>query len=373
MSFAKIISALLGFLFLTTAAALTASEEDHSWSLSGTPSSELGENEVYIAVANDTAFSVAVIEVHYDTTVLKIGTSSLFLSEGTDFEPVGVRMDSISVMGSKPAGTSGVVRLTLFSPAATYPYYHVVAGTGDIIRLVFKVKFGVASGTTTLQLTTINSRAVLATQEIEIQGMSAPGNPEDFNWSLSGILVAGSQETEIFVMVRNDLWFGNVVFDVFYDSTLLEIKQPLADNVLLVSRAAAMNFTPSHEAGSNYVRLTVSTSEEDPAFPSIEAGSGTIAKLNFNIKTPMQSGETTTLQVKLSDQTELASLTMTAREFTGPSADVSGDGKEDVFDLLDLLKVLGGSVPKSVFSDVNDDGKTDIFDLLEILRQLSGK
>ena len=373
MSFAKNLSTLLGFLFLTTAAALTASEEDHNWSLSGTPSSELGENEIYIAVQNDTALSsVVVIEVHYDTTVLEIGTASLFLSPGTDFEPVGERMDSIAVMGSKPAGTSGVARFTIYSTADP-PYNYIVAGTGDIIRVVFKVKLGVASGTTTLQLTTINSKAELATREIEIQGMPAPGNPEDFNWSLSGILVAGSQETEIFVMVRNDLWFGNVVFDVFYDSTLLEIKQPLADNVLLVSRAAAMNFTPSHEAGSNYVRLTVSTSEEDPAFPSIEAGSGTIAKLNFNIKTPMQSGETTTLQVKLSDQTELASLTMTAREFTGPSADVSGDGKEDVFDLLDLLKVLGGSVPKSVFSDVNDDGKTDIFDLLEILRQLSGK
>jgi len=372
MSSAKILSALLGLLFVTTAAAIDASEIDHAWSLIGTPTSESGENEIYLAVQNDTAFSAAVIEVHYDTTVLMIGTDSPFLSEGTDFERVGERMDSIAVMGSKPLGTTGVVRLTLYSTAKTEPYYHVVAGTGDIIKLVFRVKSGVASGTTTLQLTTINSATVLATQEIEVQGLPAPGNPEDFNWSLSGVLVAGSQETEIYVLVKNDLWFGNIVLDVFFDSTLLEIKEPLADNVLLVKRAAAMNFTPSHEAGSNYVRLTVSTSEQDPAFPRIEAGSGTIANLDFNIKTPVQSGKTTTLQVKLSDETELASLTMTAREFTGPSADVSGDGKEDIFDLLDLLNVLGGNTPKSVFSDVNDDGKTDIFDLLEILRQLSG-
>jgi len=372
MSSAKVLSALLGLLFVTTAAAIDASEIDHAWSLIGTPTSGSGENEIYIAVQNDTLISVAVIEVHYDTTVLEIGTTDPWLSPGTDFEPVGERMDSIAVMGSKPVGTEGVVRLTLYSTAQTDPYYHVVAGTGDIIKLVFRVKPGVASGTTTLQLTTINSKAELATEEIEVQGLPAPGNPEDFNWSLSGVLVAGSQETEIYVLVKNDLWFGDIVLDVFFDSTLLEIKEPLADNVLLVKRAAAMNFTPSHEAGSNYVRLTVSTSEQDPAFPRIEAGSGTIANLNFNIKTPVQSGETTTLQVKLSDETELALLTMTAREFTGPSADVSGDGKENIFDLLNLLNVLGGNTPKSVFSDVNDDGKTDIFDLLEILRQLSG-
>jgi len=47
--------------------------------------------------------------------------------------------------------------------------------------------------------------------------------------------------------------------------------------------------------------------------------------------------------------------------------DVGGDGKVDIFDLLDLIKVLGGSSIQAPGADVNSDGKTDIFDLLALL------
>ena len=58
-------------------------------------------------------------------------------------------------------------------------------------------------------------------------------------------------------------------------------------------------------------------------------------------------------------------------EYTGQPGDVNGDTKVDIFDLLELLKVLSGKVQPTISSDVNTNGKTDIFDLLEILRQLS--
>jgi hypothetical protein len=372
MSSAKVFNTLLGLLLFTTVAAFAAIE-DYTWSFSGSSGWSSGANEIYIAVENQTAFSSAVIDVLYDPTFLEIGTADPTLVDGTDFEKVGERMDSISVIGSKPIGTSGVVRLTILSLAETEGYTQIATGTGDIVKLVFRVKSGVSSGNTTLEMISAITKASLATHEIEIEGLPDAGNPADFTWSMSGVMVAGSQETEVFVLVKNNLWFSSVALDVFFDTNALEVKQPLEDNVTLVRRAAVMNLTSAQEAGSDYLRLTVSGSELDPTTPRIDAGRGTIAKLNFNVKTPLSGGESTTLQLKLSDGTELASLTITAREYTGPTADVTGDGKENVFDLIGFIQVLAGNTPSSVFSDVNGDGKTNIFDLLEILNHLISK
>ncbi len=53
------------------------------------------------------------------------------------------------------------------------------------------------------------------------------------------------------------------------------------------------------------------------------------------------------------------------------SGDLDGNGKTDVFDLLAILKVLGGSSSPSQGSDLNNDGKTDVFDLLALLKKLA--
>ncbi len=55
--------------------------------------------------------------------------------------------------------------------------------------------------------------------------------------------------------------------------------------------------------------------------------------------------------------------------------DINGDSKVDIFDLLSLLKVLGGietGQEKLKAADINQDGRADIFDLLELLKLLSG-
>jgi hypothetical protein len=51
--------------------------------------------------------------------------------------------------------------------------------------------------------------------------------------------------------------------------------------------------------------------------------------------------------------------------------DVDNDGQVNIFDLLGLLKVLGGTQQATGGADTNEDGKVDIFDLLELLKQLA--
>jgi len=48
--------------------------------------------------------------------------------------------------------------------------------------------------------------------------------------------------------------------------------------------------------------------------------------------------------------------------------DVSGDGIINIFDLLDLLKILSGSLGPTPASDCDQNGNVNIFDLLELLK-----
>lgn len=80
---------------------------------------------------------------------------------------------------------------------------------------------------------------------------------------------------------------------------------------------------------------------------------------NMNVVTLPAGAPQNTYSLKLLEQTQVP-------------GDIDGNDKIDIFDLLALLRVLGGSQPASFVSDVNSDGKTDIFDLLALLRLLAG-
>ncbi len=67
---------------------------------------------------------------------------------------------------------------------------------------------------------------------------------------------------------------------------------------------------------------------------------------------------------------DLAGLVL--RGQTAAAGDLDRSGRVDIFDLLTLLRVLGGSAPADRFSDLDSDGRTDIFDLLTLLRLLAG-
>ncbi|MBW1947820.1 MAG: hypothetical protein JRI33_07785 [Deltaproteobacteria bacterium] len=52
------------------------------------------------------------------------------------------------------------------------------------------------------------------------------------------------------------------------------------------------------------------------------------------------------------------------------AGDIDRNSRLDVFDLLEMLRILQGKSPAQACSDLNRDGKTDIFDLLELLFHL---
>ena len=114
------------------------------------------------------------------------------------------------------------------------------------------------------------------------------------------------------------------------------------------------------------------TSATAKPFPEVRAGSGAIISLKFRVIGALSAETTTGLEIKLPDGTSLVRYQMPAKVPSGVAGDVRGDGKTDIFDLLEILQVLGGGIPPNSLSDVNGDGRTDIFDLLEWLK-LAGK
>ena len=111
--------------------------------------------------------------------------------------------------------------------------------------------------------------------------------------------------------------------DVFYDTTLLEIAEPLESHLALAGRAADLEFFPAKLADWSFVRLTVFRTVATAPFPELEAGSGVILKFSFKVKSPLEAGASTTLQLKLKNGALLSSYQLTARGLTGVQGDVT--------------------------------------------------
>jgi len=122
------------------------------------------------------------------------------------------------------------------------------------------------------------------------------------------------------------------------DTTLAEPLTAGADNELLKVRFVV---DESAEVGDIPITLT------NVSFASV------VDDVPVDVEVSMQDGK------------------VTVAEFA--KGDVSGDGKVNIFDLLDLLKVLSGKGTAAGLADVNSDGKTNIFDLLELLKVLAGR
>ena len=116
---------------------------------------------------------------------------------------------------------------------------------------------------------------------------------------------------------------------------------------------------------------------------------GVFAELNLNqesgnlytasLEAAIEAGSSVTYYIEASDGDNVVTLPAGAPENTYSlvimdastmPGDVNGGGTVDIFDLLDLLGILGGG-NTTAGSDVNRDGATDIFDLLELLSRLA--
>ena len=63
-------------------------------------------------------------------------------------------------------------------------------------------------------------------------------------------------------------------------------------------------------------------------------------------------------------------LALTPWLFCQFQGDVDLSGQVNIFDLLELLKILTGKLEENACSDINQDGVTNIFDLIGLLQLL---
>ena len=94
------------FFLLTFA--LTATAKADTWSLSGTLNLD-ADNEIIVSLTNEADITAASIEVHYDTTILEVPEPL------TDYVQLLGRAEDMTCLPSHPTGTSGFVRLTIYS------------------------------------------------------------------------------------------------------------------------------------------------------------------------------------------------------------------------------------------------------------------
>jgi len=110
-------------------------------------------------------------------------------------------------------------------------------------------------------------------------------------------------------------------------------------------------------------------------------GNGTVAEISLRVRSSAPAGTRADFEIvdlvardpKGQNIDMKVQNTSVAIETPGSdgAGDVDSNGTVDIFDLLELLKVLG-SGQGGPETDVNGDSKTDIFDLLELLKILSG-
>ncbi len=362
----KILTRLSGLLLavMIVAGVAAAAEQDYTWTISGELKGDADTNMVYVGVTSDSLLTAATVEVHFDTTLLEFVPYE---------EPSNYLEGRTTVFTTKPftnVDSSGnvkdFVRVVLFDFNSDIP-----PGEGTILKFKFRVKPGVTGGTqTTLTLKSLKGIHQLATLQVEIEGSiwESPGDPKDFSWKMKGVAVADSVTTAVNILLNNTIWVADMALDLVYDPAVLEIALPASD-VSLLGRAADINLNVTGAGGTGTARLTFASPSSTPPFPVIDPGSGKVVGVKFSVVGALPAGGSTEISLRHSDGTVLATHTLKARAYVGPTADVDGNGSTSIFDVLEFL-TLWQNAPASPFTDVNGDGKSDIFDLLEILKAL---
>jgi hypothetical protein len=175
------------------------------------------------------------------------------------------------------------------------------------------------------------------------------------------------------VLASMDKAFVGIQFDLLFDSTKLQIKKAVCGVDSTGLSAVGIDSAYIAKANGNG-KLTVAMVDFSLASPVVAGANKELFLVTFTVKAGATGSSPVTLdKVTVSDaeakavEVNLAGGTVT---FSVPG-DADGNGKIDIFDLLQLLKILGGSAQSTGGADVDSNGKIDIFDLLALLKKLA--
>lgn len=215
--------------------------------------------------------------------------------------------------------------------------------------------------------------------------LAQDGSEANLLWVQDASGAAGTVSTvKVLLTVDQDLYGAQ--FDLVFDQSKLQIKTLAEDGVKIGAGAGGLVIPVLDEdavtTANSQGTLVVMMVDTTLAAPLTAGTEKELLSVKFAVDEDAEIGDVpiTLANVSFASVVEEAAVevevstqdgTVTVAEFQ--KGDVSGDGKVNIFDLLDLIKVLSGKGTAEGAVDVNGDGKTNIFDLLELIKTLAGK
>lgn len=379
------------FLVLALFAFATVALAQNNVTVTSSSGAPGGDVTVEINATSDVPIAAFEVTLAFDPAVLQIkplSQSGVVVGSDADSLPIAaLTEDDITT-----ANSSGSISFSMIDLSGT----NTVAAGNDLnmVDVRFTISETAPEGSVTLTLSNSDVRDAssaaithtLVNGAVTVTEAGAGG--ENMIWVADATGNVGGTAT-VKVLLTSDSDVHAASFDILFDQTVLQIK-PLSDNSVIVGSDAngldipllddewiAM-FNSSGKLSIYMLHLNI---DPEVPFNKISAGMDReILEVKFAVGEEAATGEYTIglanadLAKIADDDTTSTAITVSTTDGTltissFATGDVSGDGKVDIFDVLAVLKVLGGT-PSVGPSDVNGDGKTDIFDLLAVLKLL---
>lgn len=376
--------AMNGFWVLTAAFMLSAGQLAAQSTLKVVSASGVEGGDVTVKVALDTDQNVAGAEfkVNFDHSRLSLKE----VAKGASSASFTMTDPTVFVVDNGDIGTDpGTLVIQMFDSTLANP---IAAGSD---REVLLLTFGIASGASgviavNLSEASLSNPSGVTVGVTAVSGEVTLGQATDVDLRVTD--AQGPAGASVTVSVRADAVrdVHALSFSLVFDQSKVTLKSATRgasapgsrDTLDVLSDLATANSTGKMDVYLVNFDLVF----EPPSSKPLPAGNNReVYKFTFEIASSV--ADNTEIPMTLSgvevagiDNEEAVELTYTvhAGKVTvgGEPGDLDGNNKIDIFDLLFLLRVLGGTEPASALSDVNGDGKTDIFDLLALLRILAG-
>ena len=236
------------------------------------------------------------------------------------------------------------------------------------------------------------SPGTAADQEATVKAVKYDGTVDLTQDSADGNLLlirdasgAAGAVTTIKVLLTVDQDIYGAQFDLMFDQSKLQVATLAENGITRGADAGGLLELVLDEdavtAANSEGKLVVALIDTTLAEPLTAGADNELLKVRFVVDESAEVGDIpiTLANVSLASVVDDAPVEVevsmqdgkvTVAEFA--KGDVSGDGTVNIFDLLDLLKVLSGKDTAAGAVDVNSDGTTNIFDLLELLKVLAG-